>query len=439
MATRSVAGTIDERLGRQNRGSAELYERARETFPSGVTHDSRYQEPFPLYVERAQGSRKWDVDGNEYVDYFGGHGALLLGHSHPAVTAAVVEQAARGSHYGAGHELEIRWGELVRQIVPSAERVKFTSSGTEATLMAMRLARAFSGKSIIVKMQGHFHGWHDYATIAMAPPYDEPISSGIPPEVRRTVRAVPPPGPSTSPDEALEALRAALEPGDVAGVILLCNGLGTEFLSRVRELTRELGVLLIFDEVVSGFRYAPGGAQEYFGVTPDLTSLAKILAGGYPGGAVVGRADILALFEFRDDPQWQRFGRIAHPGTYNANPVSAAAGVAALEIVRDPAVQQRANATAQALRTGIDETLARRGIPGRAGGEVSLVSIDLPSDKLDGRHLGYRFKAALQLHGVDVPGLRMIVSAVHSAEDVERTLEAFDAAVGLLQDEGVVS
>jgi len=192
MATHGVDTTIAERLAQRNSGSAKLYERASEVFPSGVTHDSRYLEPFPLYVTRGQGSHKWDVDGNEYIDYFGGHGALLLGHAHPAVTAAVVEQAQKGSHYGAGHELEVRWGELVQQIVPSAERVKFTSSGTEATLMALRLARAVSGKTIIVKMQGHFHGWHDYATIAMAPPYDEPISRGIPAEIGQTMRAVPP-------------------------------------------------------------------------------------------------------------------------------------------------------------------------------------------------------------------------------------------------------
>src|SRR5436309_3985994 len=146
MATGSDRMTIDEQLGQQNRGSAALYERAKGVFPSGVTHDSRYLEPFPMFVTRAQGSHKWDVDGNEYIDYFGGHGALLLGHCHPAITAAVVEQAQKGSHYGACHELEVRWGELVQQIVPSAERVKFTSSGTEATLMALRLARAATGK-----------------------------------------------------------------------------------------------------------------------------------------------------------------------------------------------------------------------------------------------------------------------------------------------------
>ena len=427
MAT-SARSPIEEQLARQNPGSFSLWQRASKVFPSGVTHDSRYLEPFPLYVTHAQGTHKWDVDSNEYVDYFGGHGALLLGHAHPEITAAVIEQAKKGSHYGAGHELEIRWGELVQQIVPAAEMVKFTSSGTEATLMALRLARAYTGKSIVVKMQGHFHGWHDYATVAMSPPYDEPNSAGIPKGVAESMRHVPPGN--------VEALRQALEPGDVAAVILLCNGLGTEYLSQVRQLTQEKGVVLIFDEVVTGFRYAPGGAQQYFGVTPDLTSLAKILAGGYPGGAVAGKADILKMLEFRDDPEWQRHGRIPHPGTYNANPVSAAAGVAALQVAKDPAVQERANATAQAIRNGIDETLQRRGIEGQSGGEVSLITINLKSERLDARHLGYRLKAALQLNGVDTPGARLIVSAMHTPQDVERTLEGFDRAVGLMQDEG---
>ncbi|MGE3271745.1 MAG: aminotransferase class III-fold pyridoxal phosphate-dependent enzyme, partial [Chloroflexota bacterium] len=146
MATEAREMSIDQEMYERMAGSSALYERAKETFPSGVTHDARYAKPFPIYVARAQGSRKWDVDGNEYVDYYGGHGALILGHCHPVVTAAVMEQVQKGSHYGACHELEIRWGQLVQEIVPSAEAVKFTSSGTESTMLAIRLARAFTGR-----------------------------------------------------------------------------------------------------------------------------------------------------------------------------------------------------------------------------------------------------------------------------------------------------
>ncbi|MBX6770117.1 MAG: aminotransferase class III-fold pyridoxal phosphate-dependent enzyme [Chloroflexi bacterium] len=424
-------GTLVERWSERRPGSAALYRRARAVFPSGVTHDARYMEPFPIYITRAQGSRKWDVDGNEYIDYWSGHGALLLGHNYPPICEAVVEQARKGTHYGACHELEVEWGELVHQIVPSAEKVKFFSSGTEATLMAMRLARAFTGRDKILKIQGHFHGWHDYATFAMTPPYEEPVSRGIPRVLRETMISVP--------FKDIEALRAALDANpDVAGLIMLCNGAGTEYLQQVRQLTRERGVILIFDEVVTGFRYAPGGCQEYYGVTPDLTTMAKILAGGLPGGAIGGRADILALLEFRDDPQWMRFGRINHPGTFNANPLSAAAGVACLKIVRDPSVQRKAAETADRLRAGFNEVLKRRGVNGEAGGEVSLLSLSFPEARLKGRAFSDRLRMAMQIGGVDFNGSGMIVSAVHSDEDVARTVEAFDQAIGLLQEDGAL-
>jgi glutamate-1-semialdehyde 2,1-aminomutase len=424
--------TIAEEIEIRHKKSAALFAEARKVFPSGVTHDSRYLEPVPMYVTHAKGSRKWDVDGNEYVDYFGGHGALILGHNHPSVTEAVADQVQKGSHYGASHELEIRWGQLVQQIVPAARggMVKFVSSGTEATLMAMRLARAYTGKDVIVKMRGHFHGWHDYATVGMSEPWEVPSSAGVPPAVQGTIRAIP------SNDVA--ALEAALAPGDVAGVILLQNGLSTEYLRQVRDICTRAGVILTFDEVVTGFRYAPGGAQEYFGVTPDLTTLAKILAGGYPGGAVCGRSDVLAMLEHRADPEWQRHKRISHPGTFNANPVSAAAGVACLEIVKDPAIQKKATATADALRAGMNDVLKRRGVAGSAGGEVSLLSLKLDAPKVGGRDLLFKYRGAMQLGGVDPSGTNLIVSSVHDDRDVEQTVKAFEHALELLQAEGAV-
>src|SRR5579862_750914 len=164
-------------------GSAALFERARKVLPSGITHDARYLDPYSIHVARAKGPRKWDVDGNEYVDYFGGHGALLLGHSHPKVVEAVHQQIERGTHYGASHETEIAWAEWVLRLVPSAERVRFTSSGTEATLMAVRLARAFTGKSKIVRFKHHFHGWHDHMTSGYASHYDGTPTTGVLPGV----------------------------------------------------------------------------------------------------------------------------------------------------------------------------------------------------------------------------------------------------------------
>ena len=195
--------SISEEYSRRTSHAQRLYARASKVIPSGVTHDVRYMEPYPIYVERAAGPRKWDVDGNEYVDYVMGHGSLLLGHNHPTVFAAANEQLGRGTHYGACHDLEVRWAELVNQIVPSAERVKFVSSGTEATMMAIRLARAFTGKNKIIKIDGHFHGWHDYATVAMKPPYDVPDSAGVPQATADTILHVP--------FQDVEAVRQALD------------------------------------------------------------------------------------------------------------------------------------------------------------------------------------------------------------------------------------
>jgi glutamate-1-semialdehyde 2,1-aminomutase len=421
--------SIDQEMYERMAGSAALYDRAKEAFPSGVTHDSRFAKPFPIYVNRAKGSRKWDVDGNEYVDYYGGHGALLLGHCHPAVTEAVVEQAQKGSHYGACHELEVRWAELVQEIVPTAEAVKFTSSGTESTMLAMRLARAFTGRDRIIKANSHFHGWHDYAVVAMAEPWDVPISMGVPKGVQGTVTGIN--------DKDADALEAELAKGDVAGIIIWCNALTKEWADTVAQKAKAHGALVIYDEVVTGFRYAPGGAQEHFGAQPDLSTFAKILAGGYPGGAVSGRADIIHQFDFSDDPQKQRFGRIAHPGTYNASPVSAAAGVACLEIVKDPRVQERAAETAEKIREGFREVLQRTGTEGSVGGWKSYITSSVKGTG-SAWDTQLKWRAAMQLGGVDPSGTSLIVSAVHDDSDVARTVEAFEGAIQRLRSDGAL-
>ena len=281
-------------------GSAARASQAQDMFPSGITHDSRYIEPYGLYIARAEGPRKWDVDGRCYVDYFGGHGAMLLGHCNPQVMAAVHAQLDRGTHYGACHELEIEWAELVKRLIPSAERVRFTSSGTEATLMAVRLARAFSGKPKIIRFNYHFHGWHDHMTTGHANHFDGTATTGVLDAVAGNVLLC------DQNDEAALARLLEQHPGEIAAAIIEPTGanggrvpIDPEFLQALRRLTAEHGVLLIFDEVVNGFRVSPGGAQEAYGIKPDLTTLAKILAGGLPGGAVTGRKDILDLLRLQ--------------------------------------------------------------------------------------------------------------------------------------------
>jgi glutamate-1-semialdehyde 2,1-aminomutase len=433
------------------------FEEAKAIFPCGVTHDTRMMDPFPVYIDRAKGSRKWDLDGHELIDYFVGHGALLLGHSPDDVVAAVQKQMVKGTHPGACHELEIKWGRLVQKLVPSAEKVRFTGSGTEATLMALRLSRLFTGRPKVLKFQGHFHGWHDYVTVASDPPYDSATVPGVPEGVTANCLAVPP--------NDLDRVESALS-GDpqIGAVILEPTGghwgavpIRGAFLKGLRDLCTRLDRLLIFDEVITGFRVAPGGAQECYGVTPDLTSLAKILAGGLPGGCLAGRADILAYIEPRPGKP-----KMKHPGTYNANPLSAAAGVAALEWVATGEPCAKANEAARLLRNGLNTLFERRGwswvaygdfsmvrvVPGYtgprprldAGNNDGLVPYSGDLNALDGpknAKLLYAIRQGMLLNGVDWWGLAGMTSCEHTTADVERTVKAMEATIEVLMAEGI--
>ena len=352
--------TIDDAFRRRFARSAELYERSRKAIAGGITHDSRNFVPFPIYIERADGSRKWDVDGNELVDHWMGHGSLILGHNHPQVTQAVAEQLHKGTHYGACHEAEVAWAEQVRRMVPSAEWVRFTMSGTEATMLALRDARAYTGRELVIRSAGHFHGWHDYAMAGYQPPFDTPTSTGVPKAVADSMLVAYP--------NNIDSVRQLLDahPDQVAAVILEPGGgsnaiipTDRQFLRELRELTEQRGVVLIFDEVITGFRYAPGGAQELYGVTPDLTTLAKIVAGGLPGGAVVGKRAIMEVQTFKGELHKDRFERVLQQGTFNANPLSAAAGLTALQIVEEGWPTERANQAGEQLRAGLRDMLER--------------------------------------------------------------------------------
>ncbi len=432
--------------------SAAWYARARAVFPAGVTHDNRRVSGEPVYLDHAAGSHKWDVDGREYIDYWMGHGALLLGHTPPAIVEAVAAQIARGTHLGGSSPLEVRWGELIQRLVPSAERVAFTSSGTEAVMLALRLARAATGRPKILKLAGHFHGWSDPMTAGFQLPYDVPVSIGVPPGVLADIVVVPPNNPAALEaalvgDPAIAAV--ILEPtGASYGTVPLVDG----YLEHVREITHQHEVLLIFDEVVTGFRYSPGGIQEVSGVIPDLTTLAKILAGGLPGGAVVGRADILALLDFHeDDPQWNRFHRIHHPGTYNANPLSAAAGIAMLESLADGAVQHHLNQAGEQMTLELNAALARAGAQrscvyglgsiwhvllgqgGAVDGRGRLVpgSID-PTALRQGNPgpIKVALQDAMRHRGVDLmSGQVGVLSSAHSEADIAQTVTALEGAV----------
>jgi glutamate-1-semialdehyde 2,1-aminomutase len=448
--------TIQETYRRLHPHSARLHDEAVKMFPSGVTHDVRHLTPFPIYVDHAQGSRKWDMDGNEIIDYVMGHGALFLGHAYPEITLAVQEQAARGTHYGAGHELELRWGGLVKRLIPSAEIVRFTNSGTEATLMAIRLARAYTGRDKLLKFDFHFHGWHDSVVGARYGESDHPRSAGVPETTLSNTLSMP--------QGEIAQVESRLAEGDVAAVILEPTGaawgalpLRDGFLADLREATARHNTVLIFDEVVTGFRVSPGGAQARYGVTPDLTAMAKILAGGLPGGAVAGKADIVSLMEFRDDSAWNYQQRVFHPGTFNANPLSAAAGATMLSLVETGRFHAQADAMNERLVSGLNEAIASRRVAGCAYGLASYFHISLGREcprpqtgiewpfengKAPPRtpaEVGLALKQGVLNHGVDLMGMTGgLVSGVHSDEDVQRTLEAFEATLAEMQAEGLL-
>ena len=439
---------------RTHPGSAALYEESSRVFPSGVTHDVRYVTPFPIFVERARAARKWDVDGNEYVDFVMGHGALLMGHAHPDITAAIVEQAQKGTHYGANHRLEIEWARRVMDLIPCAEEVRFTSSGTEATLMALRLARAYTGRDRILKFDQNFHGWHDAVSGSRAPEAENPESAGVPQATMSNTFSVP--------QGDLAAVEEHLAAGDFAAVILEPTGasygtlpLDPAFLSALREVTARHNTALIFDEVVTGFRVAPGGAQARYGVTPDLTTLAKILAGGMPGGAVCGRSDVISMIEFRDDAPWNARKRVQHPGTFNANPVSAAAGVAMLDMVATGEHHRHADALNDRLIAEMNATLERASAPGAAYGLASYFHVTLghdvprpangiewPGDTLPPRmepKLNGALKRAMLNHGVDLMGgAGGFVSGVHTDHDIDSTIAAFEASIAAMHAQGLI-
>jgi glutamate-1-semialdehyde 2,1-aminomutase len=432
--------------------SAELYLRAKKLFPSGVTHDARYLKPFPIYANEALGSRKTTVEGHELIDYWMGHGAMLLGHSHPAVVEAVQKQAAISTHPGACHELEIAWGERVQQLVPSAERIRFTNSGTEATLMALRVARLATGKSKVIKFAGHFHGWHDSLILGSDPPHDARYATpGVTAGVASDIIFVPP--------NDLAAAEAAIDEHDPACILHEGNGTHwgfvparAEFMRGLRELTQRKNVIFILDEVITGFRVHPNCFQGHCDIVPDMTTLAKVLAGGLPGGCLAGRADLMEALAF-DNPYGQK---MKHPGTYNANPLSAAAGVAALDIVATAEPSNKANASAAKLRQSLNQVFAEKSSSLVAYGDFSAVKIrtgfegthptidgEIPfggdwrrlDAKPDGR-LGHAFRCALLLGGVDWFGWGGSTSLAHSDADISQTAEAFYKAIDLLREDG---
>jgi glutamate-1-semialdehyde 2,1-aminomutase len=442
----------------QRRQALALYARASKAMAGGVGHDLRYNDVAPTYVTHARGSHKWDVDGNEYIDYGMGNAALLLGHAHPAVIEAVQRAVPNGLHFGNDHPEMIEWAELIESLIPSAERVRFTNSGTEGTMLALRLARAFSGREKVLRLEGHFSGWHDAVGKGAAPPFDRAVSLGIPAGTLETIVVVP---------ADLAAIEQTLvDQPEIGTLILEPSGaswgtvpLTHEFNRALREVTRQHGILLVYDEVITGFRYSAGGYQQLIGVMPDLTVLGKIVTGGLPGSAVAGRADIMDLFAFTGDPRHDRYQRVTHQGTYNANPLTVAAGIATLRIAADGTPQARADRLAERLRQGMNEVLGRREVAGYVYGDSSVWHFYVQASPGTGaRSLEHvrtsdattlksipasvvtAFQRQLQVRGVDLLSYTGgVTSAAHSEDDIAHTIDVFDDAIRAMVDDRVVA
>jgi glutamate-1-semialdehyde 2,1-aminomutase len=432
--------------------SAELHKRARALMPGGISHNIRRTRPFPLFIQRGEGPFKWDVDGNRYLDYAMGSASLLLGHD-PACTRAALQEI-QGYVPAACHELELEWAQLVCTLVPSAEQVRFCASGTEATMLAARIARAATGRSKIVRLEGHYHGWNDYFMLGHRAPFDTSITDGVLDEVLA--------GTYVAPDDNRAAVEELLTAGDVAAVFVEPSGaswgtvpLAREQLSFFREVTARTGTLLVFDETITGFRFSPGGMQELAGIDPDLTALGKILTGGLQGAAVAGHADVLDVVRpgrSAEEPH------VVHFGTFNGHPLPAAVGVRTLRKAADGQPQAAADSHAEELRAGIQSILEELGIDGFVYGESSTFHIYLrgadahaereaspatttrheylaiPSEVIDPLH------CELRLRGLDLMSYNGgVASCTHGRAHLGIALEAFDGALRTLRDDGIVA
>lgn len=425
-------------MSRQWLRSRALLERATQSLAGGVSSPFRAQFPVPLYFCGGSGSRLMDVDGNEYIDYALAWGPSILGHAHPAVVQAIRCAAERPHSYGQQHELEIRVAERIQQLVPCAELVAFTSSGSEAVQLAHRLARAFTGRNVILRFEGHYHGWMDSALLGNRPTGDQlgpldapPITLGSRGQVPNSVENA-----LVAPWNRLEVLERILErnAGRVAGIIMepvLCNS-GcllpvAGYLEGVRQLADRHGALLIFDEVITGFRMSLGGAQQFYGVTPDIATFGKAVGGGLPLSVVAGRREILQ----------QMFGRgVAFGGTFNGNPISLAGSDATLtELARDDgAALKHAGRLGKRLMEGLCELAKDAGIPLRVTGFGAAMALHFGNDNelrdyrdtlADDREALRRFMTAALSEGVHMlPDGRLYVSAAHTEQDIEETLAA---------------
>ena len=418
--------------------SQDLYDKAKKLLPGGVNSPVRTFDPYPFFTSYAKDSRIYDVDGNTYIDYCMAYGPLLLGHAHPEVVEAVRQQLDKGTMYGTPSEAEVELAELLTKIVPCLEMVRLVNSGTEATMHAIRAARGYTGRNKVVKFEGCYHGAHDYVLVKAgsgAATHGAPTSLGIPQETSKNT-VVLPFNDVESLDKAVaqnkdEIAAVIVEPviGN-SGLILPKDG----YLQAIRKITKEHGIVLIFDEVITGFRLALGGAQEYFNIIPEIATLGKIMGGGFPIAAFGGKKEIMELLS--------PLGKVYQAGTFSGNPVSVTAGLTVLEILTRErnALYKRLELMCNRIRNGLRDIVEDAKIPAQVSGLASMFQIfftdrlilNYEAAQTSDKAKFMRYQQQLMKRGVFVPPSQFetcFLSTAHTDEDLGKTLEAMDLAI----------
>ena len=420
-----------------------LLEKAAQYLPGGNSGNMAFRDDLSFLVREGKGSRIWDVSGNEYVDWLMGSGPMVLGHAHPNVVEAVVKAVEQGSTFFATNEKAVLLAEELVNAVPCAEQVRFTTSGTDACFQAMRAARAYRKKDKVLKFEGGFHGTSDYALMSVTPsaseefPQAEANSGGIPQAIRELMLI--------APFNDLDTTSAIVDAhhDELAAVIVepLQRVLAPQpgFLQGLRQLTAKYDIPLIFDEVVTGFRLAYGGAQEYYGVTPDLCSVGKIMGGGYALAAVMGRSDILSVY---DQATADSDTYVSQIGTLNGNPIACAAGLATLAELRKAGTYEGLRETGARVRRALVDICAQNGVSAQMCGEDAIFDVYFTDRPVVNYRDGLsadagmmsRFNAGLLERGILKGGQKFYPSVAHTDEDVETTINAFAEVVPKLRD-----
>jgi glutamate-1-semialdehyde 2,1-aminomutase len=419
--------------------SEKLFKRAKEVMPGGISHNIHYFPPYPFFIKKTKGSKIWDVDGNEYIDLWMGNYTHILGHCPAVIVQAIEKQLKEGIHWGLVYKKQIEWAELIQELVPSAEMVRFCCSGTEATMYAVRLARAFTGKKIVLKIAGGWHGANPDLSLGIKMPYDREESLGLLPELQKYTKVIP----FNDLSGSLKVIHQNKK--DLAGIILEpivgeggFNPATKEYLQMLRSETKKLGAHLIFDEVISCFRVALGGAQERFNITPDLTTLGKIVGGGLPVGALVGKKEILEKTSpEKKRNKWEKI--LIGGGTFSAHPLTAAAGLTMLNYLKDhhQKVYPILESKGKKVRKGMQEAFHREGVNAVVTGIGSLFQTHFPFQKgesLNSPHSIHRFtdiekreiefRVRMLSKGIHVMHGGGSLTLAHSDEDIGKIIKA---------------